>query len=144
MASELPPEMAAPVPPQYEFTDEQNRVIEDLATKMRLVGTVLQVFGVLGIITGLVGITHHGAGTLIQGVIFLFLGIWAGRSAAAFQLIAKTHGRDVSHLMEALRQLGKYFGLQYTLIMIGLLLLFCVLIAMLIMLVVGAGVSVFK
>jgi hypothetical protein len=144
MATELPSEASASGPAQYEFTPDQNRVIADLAKKMRLVGIVLQIFGCLGAVVGLVLITRNGIGALIQGVINVFLGIWVIRAADSFHRIVKTQGQDISHLMEALRQLGKYFGLQYVLIMIGLVLLAVVLAVVLLAMLFGLGASLIR
>ena len=107
MATQVPSEATPGSQVQYEFTADQNRVIADLAKKMRLVGIVLQVFGVLGTIAGLLLITRNGVGTLIQGVVSLFLGIWTVRAADAFRRIVTTQGQDISNLMAALDQLGK-------------------------------------
>jgi hypothetical protein len=129
---------------QYEFTADQNRVIADLAKKMRLVGIVLQVFGVLGTIAGLLLITRNGVGTLIQGVVSLFLGIWTVRAADAFRRIVTTQGQDISNLMAALEQLGKYFGLKYFFIVLGLVLMAVVLGFVLLALLFGVGANLVK
>jgi hypothetical protein len=135
-------EAVVPPPAQYEFTNDQNQVIGNLAKKMRLVGIMLEVFGVVGAICGVALINRGGIATLIQGVIYVFLGYWVARAAEAFQRIVQTQGQDISHLMEALRQLGKYFGLQYTLIMIGLVLLALFLVMIVVVMIVGVGASV--
>lgn len=112
--------------PQFEFTPEQNEIMAALSRRMRLVGIVLIVFGILGIVVGLATFGHKGlagAGATIQGIINLLLGIWLSRSATSFRKIATTQGQDINHLMEALRQLAKFFGLQYVLILISLVLL---------------------
>jgi hypothetical protein len=144
MATQVPSEAVVAGQAQYEFTAEQNRVIADLEKKMRLVGIVLQIFGVLGTIAGLLLITRNGIGALIQGVISLCLGIWTVRAADAFRRIVTTEGQDISNLMAALQQLGRYFGLKYMLIMIGLVLMAVVLGFVLLALLFGVGAGLVK
>jgi hypothetical protein len=48
MSSATPPAM-----PEYEFSNEQNQVIGDLARKMSLVGFALMLFGILQIASGI-------------------------------------------------------------------------------------------
>jgi len=42
---------------------------------------------------------------------FLALGTWTSRSARSFKQIVTTQGQDVSHLMDALENLRKMYGL---------------------------------
>jgi hypothetical protein len=42
---------------------------------------------------------------------FLVLGSWTSRSAQAFGQIVATRGRDINHLMDALNNLRKMYGL---------------------------------
>src|SRR5262249_54991694 len=115
----------------YEFTSEQNDLIGRLAKKMSLVGLISVVFGVLYLLSAVlllafifqdklpadavskipedvrskVPSTGYLWGVLIQtllsGIIFLLIGIWTRSSAASFQEIVATTGRDISHLMSA-------------------------------------------
>lgn len=103
------------VPPEYEFTPEQNQSITDLARKMRLVGFVLVVVGVLGILAGGLDLSRN-LGSLIQGLLNVFLGFFTLRGSIAFRQIVTTRGRDISFLMDALRSLGWLYGLFYWLI----------------------------
>jgi hypothetical protein len=135
----------------YEFTSQQNDLIGSLAKKMRLVGLVNVVFGVLYLISSLILLViifqaHLPAevtqsipedyrrkvptgnylwGILIQtalaGLIFLMIGLWTRSSAASFQQIVDTTGRDIGHLMNALGSLHRMYSLIYTLIVITLL-----------------------
>jgi hypothetical protein len=109
--------------PQYEFTTDQNKEIAILVSRMRLVGLVLIVFGILGIIAGIVDIAHGNAGSLIQGILNLFLGIFTRRGANEFDKIVRTQGRDISHLMAALRNVGAVYGVFYWIIMLFLILM---------------------
>ena len=112
---------------QYEFNDDQSRIIVDLASGLRIVGLLLFLFGVLTAVTLLSHLFGMGwnpriAGpTLVMGaaaLIYLSLGWWFQKSATSFVAVAATQGRDVDHLMDALNELRKSFSLVRTLIMI--------------------------
>jgi hypothetical protein len=117
------PQTSAPAQAEYEFTGDQNRVIADLARKMHLVGIVLMIVGVLGALGGLAHANRAGAGSLIQGLLYVFLGFFTMRGADAFQRIVRTQGRDITHLMDGLRSLGSVYAVFYWLIVIALVLL---------------------
>jgi hypothetical protein len=136
---------------RYEFTEAQNRGIGDLARKMRLVGLVAVVLGVVQLILGLLLLIYAFRDQLpaevlrripedtlkqlpppsqlwsvvlqaaTSGLIFLLIGLWTRSSAREFQQIVDTTGRDISHLMNALGSLHKMYSLLYTLIIIGIL-----------------------
>jgi hypothetical protein len=136
---------------RYEFTETQNRQIGSLARKMRLVGLVAVVLGVVDLILGLLLLVYAfrdqlpadvlrriPEDTLKQlpppsqlwavvvqagatGLIFLLIGLWTRSSAAEFQQIVDTTGSDISHLMNALGALYKMYSLLYTLIIVGIL-----------------------
>lgn len=135
--------------PQFEFTPEQNEIMAALSRRMRLVGLVSVVFGILGITVGLAAFLRaglagvhegsSGAGATIQGIVNLLLGVWLARSATSFRKIATTQGQDINHLMEALRHLAKYFGLLYILILISLVLLAAALVIVLVVVAHGAS-----
>ena len=52
---------------------------------------------------------------------YLLIGIWTRSAAASFQLIVDTTDRDISHLMDALEALRKFYTLLYLLIMIAVI-----------------------
>ncbi len=136
---------------RYEFTREQNELIGDLAGKMRLVGLIGVVLGILNLLSALLLLlfvfqdrlpadmlqripeevrkqmppTAYLWGYLLQvaavGLIFLLLGVWTRSSASSFHQIVDTSGRDISHLMEALDSLRRMYALLYSLIVVTLL-----------------------
>ena len=136
---------------RYEFTEVQNREIGGLARKMRLVGLVAIVLGVVNLILALLlliyafrdrlpaealrGIPEDTLRQLAppsqlwaivlqaaaSGLIFLLIGLWTRSSAAEFRKIVDTTGRDIGHLMSALGSLHKMYSLLYTLIIFGIL-----------------------
>lgn len=119
-----PPEGPLPSPGarQYEFTPEQDRLIADLAGKMRVVGFFSLFIGVLGlslmVYAWIRGVRYLDAGSLI----LFCLGLWTLGSARSFQEVAETEGRDVSHLMKALGELRNMFGLLYWILIVGIVL----------------------
>jgi len=59
----------------------------------------------------------------LNGLLYLLIGVWTRSAGGSFQKVVATQGSDIRHLMEALSSLNKMYGLIYTLIVIGLLLL---------------------
>ncbi len=129
---------APPAPtPQYEFNDEQNAVINNLALTIIWVRIPLLITGVFQILiaTGLaLRLSQDGAhiigviGHALSAVVAFLLANWLLRAADSFAQITTTRGRDISHLMNALQSLGSWFGLlaffvKLYLFLLGLLLL---------------------
>src|SRR5262245_35196739 len=136
---------------RYEFTREQNELIGDLAGKMRLVGLIGVILGILNMLSALLLLvfvfvdrlpadvlqripedvrrqmppTAYLWGYLLQaaavGLIFLLLGSWTRSSASSFQQIVDTSGRDINYLMDALGSLRRMYSLLYSLIVVTLL-----------------------
>jgi Na+/melibiose symporter-like transporter len=140
---ETPPTDTAP---EYEFSDAQNRVIDDLAMAMVWVRVPLLVAGLLqGVIaTGLaLRLQRDGAhivgvlGHAMAAVICFMLSGWLLRAAAAFSRITTTKGRDISHLMTGLRNLGSWFDLLAFFVKLYLALLGVLIVVMLIGLLTG-------
>jgi hypothetical protein len=106
--------------PEYEFNDAQNRVIEDLAMAMIWVRVPLIVAGLLQAIiaTGLaLRLPRDGAhivgvlGHALAAVVCFLMASWLLRAAAAFASVTTTKGRDISHLMAGLKNVGAWFDL---------------------------------
>lgn len=104
----------------YEFTSTQDRLISELAKKMRFVSYVLIVIGALLIIGGLVNINQGGFGSVIYGIVQLLVGVWTNKAASSFRKIADTQGNDIGNLMDALAELRKLYTLQYWLFILAL------------------------
>lgn len=134
----------------YEFTKEQNDLIDSLASKMSLVGMLSVVIGIVNLFSTLMLLVFVFQdrlptemierippevrsempprdflwGIILQGMtmglIFLMIGIWTRAAAAAFRGIVATSGRDITHLMAALGNLHKKYALMYFMIMIAL------------------------
>src|SRR5262245_45702231 len=103
---------------EYEFTASENAVIEDLASKMRFVGMVGMLLGVLLGGAGIAGVVFNrmtaaaNAGNIIQGVLMLFVGVWTRSAASGFRRIVDTQGHDIANLMAALGELRRIYTLQ--------------------------------
>lgn len=115
-----PPE-AAMSPGEYEFTPRENEIIRSLSRDMSWVAFPLVFVGILygvGFVSAVIRAfqdpSHFLMPAMLLGLAMLFylvLGIWTNRAAASFGLVVTTQGRDVSHVMSALDELRKTYGL---------------------------------
>jgi mannose/fructose/N-acetylgalactosamine-specific phosphotransferase system component IID len=128
-ASNEPAEGQVDEPVEYEFSAEQNTVFAELANVIRFVGTMLLLFGGLGVAAGVLKLTSDtetkaivtGGLLLGEGVIGAIIGTWLRLTSIFFDDVATTDGADISNLMHALRHLGRVFRLQAYLLGLGLL-----------------------
>src|SRR5689334_19354899 len=112
--------------PRYEFTPDQNDLIARLAAKMRAVGFVHSMLGMLGIAlaglvalaglidTRLAGVPRPGlwatVGALaVAGLVNFLIGAWTFRGGKGFIRITTTRGNDIGLLMDALRDLYRVY-----------------------------------
>jgi hypothetical protein len=145
--------MAVASGPQYEFTQDQNKVLTDLAAKMRMVGMFLILVALVSFLMTAALLAFIFRDRLppdvvqkipqdaykylppsnqlwgiaiysgVAGLIFLMFGAWTRFAASGFQKIVDTTGNDIDHLMNALHSLRRMYALLYTLILVGLVLL---------------------
>src|SRR5262245_51550729 len=126
--------------PQYEFDAAQNEVINNLAMAILwvrvplLIAAVLQGMIAIGLAfripkdgAHVVGVIGHGLGA----VLCYLLANWLIKAAAAFVRVTTTTGRDITHLMTGLKNLGSWFDLlaffvKMYLILLGVLFLLLV------------------
>jgi small-conductance mechanosensitive channel len=122
--------------PQYEFDAAQNEVINGLAMAILwvriplLIAAILQGLIAIGLAfripkdgAHVIGVFGYGLASL---VCFL-LANWLIKAAAAFARVTGTTGRDITHLMTGLKNLGSWFDLlaffvKLYLILLGILL----------------------
>ena len=105
----------------YEFSSTEERLIEDLAKKMKFVSYFLIAIGVLQLFSGVLRITIvEGISIIINGIINLAIGLFTYQAATSFALVAKTRGHDIQNLMDGLKQLKKLYGLQYWLLIVAI------------------------
>jgi hypothetical protein len=124
-------------PPQYEFNQGQNAFLIDLSNKMRGVGFIWRLVGLLGLgLAALIGYRAYQhyqwnfppevwaalSGHAFVGLFNLLIGGWTLSASASFRQIASTEGRDMSHLMNGLRSLYQMFALIYTLMVLAIIL----------------------
>ncbi len=123
---------------QYEFTNEQNKLIAQLSSGMQWVGTALSVLGYIYLIAVIICVTQalsrpetlfSAVYVLLATLFFLALGIWTRKASRSFQAITKTRGRDMDHLMEALDHLRKHYSLVSTVVKVYVALILVAVIA---------------
>lgn len=109
----------------YEFDAEQNKLFAALGSVMRNVGLGQIALGILVGILGLVSLVRSpvGVGNLLQGALMVLIGSWVRTAGGHFQSVADTTGADIEHLTDALTQLRQLYGLQWVLLVIGLILI---------------------
>lgn len=115
-------------PPQFEFSAGDNAEFLRLATKMRGVGFWFVVYGIAMILVFAFQLIPRNGRidveplNLVTGLVFLFLGNRTRHAARSFHRIAETSGSDVTHLMQAVRALSRFYGLIDKLIFIVVIL----------------------
>jgi hypothetical protein len=112
-------------PAPYEFSDVHKDSIGALAQSMSFVGVCVLLFGALVGLFALVafyeGFVPNGLGALAFAAIEALVAWWlmsAGRSLSA---MVRTRGRDVQHLMEAVRQLRRLFALALPIVLLSMM-----------------------
>lgn len=101
----------------YEFNQEQNHLIGDLATKMKFLGTIAIVIGLLGLAAGA---WKEMLDIIINASVTLLSGVWTRTAGDSFAQVVHTKGDDINHLMNALHNLRKLYSLMYWLLLIAL------------------------
>jgi hypothetical protein len=133
--------------PQFEFDAAQNETINNLAMAILWVRVPLLIAAVLqGLIA--IGLTFRipkdGAhivgvlGHLLAAIVCFLLANWLIKAAAAFVRVTTTSGRDISHLMTGLKNLGSWFDLLAFFVKLYLILLGVILLVLAIGLITGA------
>jgi hypothetical protein len=128
---QIPP---PPAPPQYEFDEEQNHVIDDLAASMRWATLPLFLLGVVGLFGAALQVNRAAtlgeraewclaAAALIQAVVFIWLGRRLANAAHSLDRVTTTAHYDITHLMTGLRNLQMFFCVFRVVIQVMLVLL---------------------
>ena len=113
---------------EYEFSPEQNELIARLSNAMRWVSVPMLALGSLCVVNLIMSIVWlvqtksyqdwHAIGTMLyllfSTLLFLAFAVWTSRSSLEFQQITETSGQDISHLMGALDDLRKVYGVLAT------------------------------
>lgn len=112
---------------KYEFNDNENKIIRNLAGSMGVVSLPLLFLGLSYMVVlalnweALTKDKSMLGTTLAMGVAmlsFLSIAAWTRRSSLAFRKITTTSGDDVSHLMDALNNLRKMYSMLSSVIVI--------------------------
>ena len=107
---------------RFEFDEAQNGVFADLARNMSFVGMIYLVLGgivaLAALVTLMAGDVAKGVGPLLQAAFFIPIGLWTRRAAQATSAVATTRGNDIGHLMAAMEELKRVYGLQRGLLLV--------------------------
>jgi hypothetical protein len=122
-------------PQEYEFTEDENDTITIIAHLMRFVGTgMIGIGALLGVFSGifLIAIMAHTRADPREALLLVLLalqtfacgfaimiGFWLRGASESFQQIVNTRGNDIANLMEALHELGRVYGVQRILLVLG-------------------------
>ena len=108
---------------EYEFNEEQNKIIKGVATRCIVQAILLALGGVFGII-GTAFLTNFSAISpalsivlFIQSSLFIAMGIAFYPPSANFKRVATTEGSDLTEVMKGLKKLNWGFKLLITLIL---------------------------
>jgi hypothetical protein len=118
--------------PGYEFSEEQNKVIQSLSQKMKVLGIFYMVVAGLAGLVGFATLVHGFRTALMmfgETAFFAFMGLWTHRGAGSFQMIVDTQENDISHLMKAIDELRKIYNLQVWLLAVMLALVVLTIVA---------------
>ena len=106
----------------YEFTPAQNDTIRVLASRMKFVGIINIIVGVVYLFVGFGSLMVKPLLFIVYVpfvFFFVIVGIWSVNAAASFRSIVYTKGQDIPYLMTALDALRKLYNLQFWLMIVA-------------------------
>lgn len=113
-----------------EFDDAQRDAFRALAASMSFVGVCALLFGVLAaffaLLAAYAGFALDGVGIAVGAAACALVAWWTMSAGRSLSALVRTRGRDVEHLMEAVRHLRLLFGfarvviIVYALAIVGL------------------------
>jgi hypothetical protein len=118
-----PPVRTAGSHAQYEFGVSENAILRNLGSKMSFVGLFMLGSGLFYFVSVLLRWFQSNdmeVGLLFLTLLFVVVGIWTHRAGREFRKVAETQGNDISHLMDALASMLKFYTLLYILFFIVL------------------------
>lgn len=117
-------------PSNYEFSAPENVIIRQLVDAMRFVSAASLAVGAFVLILGLAGLATQGKaaigpaiGDFAEAVVFVLIGVWLQRAVDAFNRVIDTKGDDITHLLNAIRELTRVFSLQRTVLVLAVILI---------------------
>jgi hypothetical protein len=104
---------------EYEFSQEDNKTFEALGRAMAFVGVGCLAGGGLLLLVALGTLWWSGTSGVLSAIVqsslsgaFLITGQWLRGASVSILAITSTEGRDLAHLMAAMRALQRMFALQ--------------------------------
>jgi hypothetical protein len=112
-------------PRQHELTQADSLVIRRLATNMRVASILMLVYGAGFGLMGILSITAEGTegwASLLQGTLFLLIGLWTLQAGSSFARVVATQAPDLGQLRPAPAKLLSIYRLQKWLMVLGIVL----------------------
>lgn len=117
---------AAPKAREFEFGPAENQVFTGLAAAMRFVGGGSVALAAVMLLSAIAGAGIAGVrgmpytlGQAVGAAVLGISGVWLRGAARSIEAIVSTEGRDVAHLMGAMRDLAQMFTLQRTVLIVS-------------------------
>jgi hypothetical protein len=107
----------------YEFTHEENGVVEDCAKWGTALAIVYFVVGGFSIFS----LCSSPLQASINIITYILVGVFIIMAAKSLKLVVNTQGNDIAHMMEALDKLGTMFLIRLIAVAISILLTILVL-----------------
>lgn len=134
---QLPHPSASTSEVSYEFTEEQNIVLYELAGGLQFVALIAGLFSGVLLIASVVGLVFTQSSLskiviilmMLTGLVLAPSSLWTWRSAKAFDQVVHTQGKDIQNLMGALSQLARYYSFLRLSVVLALSLITVMLIA---------------
>jgi hypothetical protein len=99
----------------YEFSDAHKDSFRALATSVSFIGACTLLLSALALLFALgalyLGFVPYGIGTAIAAGVDGAMAWWMVSAGRALSAMVRTRGRDVEHLMDAVAQFRRFFGL---------------------------------
>jgi hypothetical protein len=107
---------------RYEFADAHKESFRPLAASMSFVGVCTMLFGMLSSVFFVgalyAGLASLALGTAVTSALSLVIAWWTVSAGRSLSALVATRGRDVEHLMQAVAQLRRLFGLARVIIVL--------------------------
>ena len=111
---------------EYEFTQEENHILQALSKRTARVGILLALIGAATALNGVGSLINRGVNAanislFFMAAIQIVIGIVIWRPADNLKRIVTAKGSDITELMTALNEYGNGFGIAIILILINLI-----------------------
>ncbi len=107
---------------EYEFSQEENLVVDTLAKRLRLFGVFIIIVGLIttiGVFVGGFGTDFGSITSLIEGISFLVIGITLYRPTDNLKRVVSSTGNDISEVMTAFSEMSSGFKIALVLFVIN-------------------------